>query len=54
MLKLDLNNAQLGVKYLNIYECDQPEEIIENFAIEHNLSEHAKDILLLDVLEQLK
>lgn len=54
VLKLELNNARGGVKYLKIYERDEPEDIVENFAIEHNLSEQAKDQLLRNVFDQLK
>ena len=30
VLKLELNNARGGVKYLKIYERDEPEDIVEN------------------------
>ena len=54
MLRLELNDTHDGVKYLDVYENDDPEEIVENFAIENSLSEISKNDLLKNVYKQLR
>jgi hypothetical protein len=54
VLKLDVNGSRgPEIKYLKVYKHDDPEDIVENFAIENNLSEKAKNNLLNNVLDQL-
>ena len=53
VLRLELNERE-GAKYLEIYENDNPEDIVENFAIENSVSEYSKNDLLKNVYKQLK
>lgn len=52
VLKLELNDGY-NVQMLKVFARDVPEDIVENFAIKHNLSEQAKNQLLENVYEQL-
>ena len=52
-MKLELNDGYNDVQVLKIYKNDIPEDIVENFAIQHNLSEKAKNKLLENVFDQL-
>lgn len=51
VLRLELNKGYNGVQELTIYRNDVPEEVVENFAIMHNLSEKAKNNLLMKVFD---
>lgn len=52
VMKLELNDGY-NVQTLKVFAHDVPEDIVENFAIKHNLSEKAKNQLLENVYEQL-
>ena len=52
VMKLELNDGY-NTQTLKVYPNDVPEDIVENFAIKHNLSEPAKNKLLDNVYEQL-
>ena len=51
-MKIELNDGY-DEATLKVYSQDDPEEVVENFAIKHNLSENAKNRLLDNVLTQL-
>lgn len=53
ILKVQLNDGYNGVEALKVYRKDVPEDVVENFAIMHNLSEKAKNNLLENVYDQL-
>lgn len=50
-MRVQLTDSYKGVETLKIYERDIPEDVVENFAIMHNLSEKAKNNLLANVFE---
>ena len=50
-LRVQLTDSYKGAATLKIYQKDMPEDVVENFAIMHNLSEKAKNNLLENVYE---